>query len=298
MRRRAAAVVGAAALAAAAMTGCGSAATSPPPATLPSGPPASAAPGGQPHWLISASAITMLDNAAGPAVVARYLDGPQTTVIISGAIPPNLAGWHVKFALDTRSLAQIRSDLLGMSRRISMILYDPEHWQFTPAAEQSAPGAAARSAEALVRSAGLQLIIAPATNLAGASAAGGSAANVNAFIQTDDLGKVASSANWVDIQAQGQERNSQRYAAYVKQAVGQIRSANPGAAIYAGLSTNPSGPPVTAAELLADVSMTASEVSGYWLNIPNPGASCPACGLPQPQIGLDVLEHLATGPVT
>lgn len=300
MRRRAAAIAGAAALAAGAMTGCGSTATSRPPATLPATPPASASasPGGQPHWLISASAITMLDDAAGRAVVARYLNGPQTTVIISGAIPPNLASWHVKFALDTRSLAQIRSDLLGMSRRISMILYDPEHWQFTPAAEQSAPGTAARTAETLVRSAGLQLIIAPATNLAEVSAPGGSAANVNAFIQTDDLGKVASSANWVDIQAQGQERNSQRYASYVKQAVSQIRSANPGAVIYAGLSTNPSGPPVTASELLADVSMTSSEVSGYWLNIPNPGASCPACGLPQPQIGLDVLEHLATGPVT
>jgi hypothetical protein len=238
----------------------------------------------------------MLNNAAGPAVVARYLDGPQTTVIISGAIPPSLAGWHVKFALDARSLAQVRADLLGTSRRISMILYDPEHWQFTPITEQSAPGVAARTAQALVRKAGLQLIVAPGTNLAELTVPGATAPS--AFIQTGDLGKIAPSANWVDIQAQGQERNSQRYESYVSQAVSQIRSANPSAVIYAGLSTNPSGPPVTAAELLADVSLTSSQVSGYWLNIPNPGASCPSCGQPQPQIGLDVLERVATGPAS
>lgn len=234
----------------------------------------------------------MLDNAAGPAVVARYLNGPQTTVILSGAIPPDLASWHVKFALDARSLAQVRSDLLGLSRRISMILYDPEHWSFTPIIEQSAPGAAARTAQALVRRAGLQLIVAPATNLAEVTVPGATAPSD--FIQTGDLGKIAPSANWVDIQAQGQERDSQRYASYVSQAVSQIRSANPSAVIYAGLSTNPSGSPVTAAELMADVSLTSSQVSGYWLNIPNQGAACPACGQPQPQIGLDLLERVAT----
>jgi hypothetical protein len=239
----------------------------------------------------------MLDDVAGPAVVARYLAGPQTTVIVNAAIPSGLAGWHVTFAVDTRSLAEIRADLAGsLSPRISMVLYDPEHWQFTPLSEQSAPGPAARTAASLARAAGRQLIVAPATNLAQVTAPGASTAR--AFIQTDDLGKIAPSANWVDIQAQGLERNPQRYASYVSQAVSQIRSANPSAVIYAGLSTNPSGSPVTAAELIADVGLTSADLTGYWLNIPGPGASCPACGLPQPQIGLDVLERLATGPAS
>jgi hypothetical protein len=280
-----------AALLAAGCSATGTTSTSPPPPASTS----SAAPATSEHWLIAASAITALDHAAGQAVVARYLNRPQTTVIVGTTIPPELGGWHVAFAVDTRSLAEIRADLLGgLPPRISMILYDPEHWQFTPLSEQLAPGAAARTAASLARAGGRQLIVAPATNLAQVTAPGASTAS--AFIQTDDLGKMAPSANWVEIQAQGLERDPERYASYVRQAVSQIRSASSAAIIYAGLSTNPSDPPVTAAELIADVRLTSAEVTGYWLNIPGSGTACPACGLPRPQIGLQVLERLASGP--
>jgi hypothetical protein len=277
---------------AALIAGCTSATsptqTTPPPSPQPTGSVSTGT-----HWMLAASGVTLLEQAGGTALVKRYLDGPQTTILTSSTIPANLARWNVTFALDTRSLAEISSGLSGLSSRITMILYDPEDWSYTPLSEQTAVGEATRQAASLAHGAGRELIVAPATNLAQVTDPGVAAAP--AFISSDDLGKVAPSANWVEIQAQGLERNSARYSAYISQAVGQIRAANPNAVIYAGLSTNPSGGPVTAAELLSDVSATSSQVTGYWLNVPVPGAACPACGQPQPQIGLDLLEGLADG---
>lgn len=270
------------------MAGCASTATTGPASPSPS----VRAQATGTRWLIAASAVSKLDDAAGPAVVARYLDGPQTTIITGREIPATLADWHVNFALDTRSLQEIRLGVAGaLSPRISMILYDPEHWSFTPLAQQLAVGPATSTAASIVHGAGRKLIVSPATNLAQVNAPGESTAD--AFIKTNDLEKVAASADWVDIQAQGLERDPGRYAAYISQALRQIRLGNPNAVVYAGLSTNPSGPSVSAAELTEDVRLTSSAVSGYWLNIPSPGTACPQCGQPQPQIAIDLLENLA-----
>jgi hypothetical protein len=285
-----------AALLIAAVAGCTTAHTPPsqgtaPPSSSPSGPVTPVSTGTD--WIMAGSAVSKLEGITSSVTVASYLDGPQTTILTSSTIPSDLSGWHVTFALDTRSLAEIRSGVDdGLTSRISEILYDPEHWSYTPLTEQLNVGASTQQAESLAHAAGRQLIVAPATNLAEAAAAPGESA-ASSFIQTDDLAKVAANANIVEIQAQGLERNSSRYAAYVAQAVGQIRSANPSATIYAGLSTNPSGGPVTAAELVAAVRATSSEVTGYWLNIPSPGSACPACGEPQPQLALDLFQQLA-----
>jgi hypothetical protein len=288
-RALAAVVLGASVL----IAGCGPAATSPPPAT-PQGsaaPSASRLPTGT-DWLIAGSALSQLEALAGPAAVERYLDAPQTTVITGSTIPAGLSGWHVAFAFDTRSLADIRSGIDGgLPSRITDILYDPEHWSYTPLPEELNVGAATAQAASLARAAGRQLIVTPATDLARLVSPGQPAST--AFIKTDDLAKVAASANVVEIQAQGLERNPAQFAAYIAQGAGQVRSGNPSAVIYAGISTNPPGGPVTAAELISAVRLTSSEVSGYWLNIPIPGAACPACGQPQPQIGLELLESLA-----
>jgi len=276
------------------IAGCGSSGTSRPqvPAPVSAGSIAVSPAVTATHWLIAGSAIAKLDGAAGQAVVARYLDGPQTTVITGSSIPSSLDGWHTAFALNTRSLAEIQHGVgNGLPSRISEIVYDPEHWSFTPLTEQSDVGGATAHAASLAHSAGRQLIAAPATDLARPVSPGEPAST--AFLRTDDLAKVAVSANVVEIQAQGLGREPARYAAYVKQAVSQIRSAHPGVAIYAGLSTNATGGPVTAAELLSDVRLTSSEVYGYWLNIPSPGIFCPGCGQPQPRIGLELLQQLA-----
>jgi hypothetical protein len=244
-----------------------------------------------PHWLIAASAILKIDAAGGSAVATRYLDIPQTTIITGRSISGSLDNWRAAFALDTRSLQEIQRAVAShLSKRISMILYDPEHWSFTPRAQQMAVGPSVRQAGTLARQAGRELIATPATNLALSRPDGESAAT--AFLRTNDLVGTASGANWVEIQAQGLERNPSQYAAYIGQAVRQIRQGNPAAVIYAGLSTNPSGPSVDLAELIAAVKLTSHEVSGYWLNVPSQGTACPRCGQPQPQLAIELLESL------
>jgi hypothetical protein len=262
------------------IAGCSTSGTSSPP---PASPPASSAPPTSTHWLIAASAVSKLEAADGTAAVARYLDGPQTTIITPAAIPSGLASWNVTFALGTRSLAEISSGMTGLSSRISEILYDPEDWSFTPLAQQDNVGSATSQAASMAHTAGRKLIVTPATNLAPRGT----------FIQSDDLAKVAASANVVEIQAQGIERDPSNYAAFISQAVSQIRTANSSVTIYAGLSTNPSGATPTVAELVSDVRLTSAEISGYWLNIPSPGTACPKCGSAQPQIGYELLASLA-----
>lgn len=247
------------------------------------------APATGPHWLIAASAILRIDEAGGSAVAARYLNSPRTTIITGRNINVGLENWKAAFVLDTRSLQEIQRAVADpLPSRITMILYDPEHWAFTPVAQQQAVGASVQEAATLAHGAGRELIAAPATNLATSRPDGESAAA--AFLQTDDLAHAASSADWVEIQAQGLERNPGQYAAYIGQAVRQIRQVSKTAVIYAGLSTNPSGPQVDLAELSADVKLTSGEVSGYWLNVPTQGTACPRCGQPQPQLAIELLE--------
>jgi hypothetical protein len=61
--------------------------------------------------------------------------------------------------------------------------------------------------------------------------------------------------------------------------------------VLAGLSTNPRGPKITLAELVAVVNATRHFVNGYWLNIPIPGPSCPHCDAPQPDLANQLLAH-------
>ena len=243
----------------------------------------------RPDWMIAASAIRRIDAAGGATIVARYLNNPQTTIITGRNISPILRPWRVSFAFDARSLKAIRVALnAGLSARITRILYDPEHWIFTPRSQQVNVGASVREAAALAHGSNRQLIAAPATDLAKARTSGGSVAT--SFLRSNDLGQTAASADWVEIQAQGLERIPTKYAVYIKKAVRQIRGISQSVVIYAGLSTNPSGPMVTISELIADIRLTSHDVSGYWLNVPIQGNACPRCGAPRPELAIDLLE--------
>ncbi len=244
-----------------------------------------------PRWLIATSALAKLQSVAGIGFVTRYLDTPQTTIIVGEAGAGAFSAWHTSFALDVRSVQQLRTALSqGLPPRVTEVLYDPEHWSFTPAAEQDDVGLATQQAAQLARHAGLRLIVAPATNLADVLAPGQPVAS--AFLGSRLLSQVAVSADSVEIQAQGLESRPAQYAAFVRAAAGEVRGANPDAVLYAGLSSNPSGQAVRASQLEADISATAGEVAGYWLNVPSQGLSCPRCGTARPQVILTLLEDL------
>jgi hypothetical protein len=62
--------------------------------------------------------------------------------------------------------------------------------------------------------------------------------------------------------------------------------------VLAGLSTNPPGAPVDSQHLTAAIRATRFMVDGYWLNIPGPGARCPTCNAPRPDIAIRTLRAL------
>jgi hypothetical protein len=91
---------------------------------------------------------------------------------------------------------------------------------------------------------------------------------------------------------QQSERDPQTYLSVVSKAVRLIRSIDPSVPIIAGLSANPRGTPVTAAELTADMTIVAGLVNGFWLNVPAPGVGCPACHAPNPALLQQALADL------
>ncbi|QIS11288.1 hypothetical protein [Nocardia arthritidis] len=102
----------------------------------------------------------------------------------------------------------------------------------------------------------------------------------------------AASADVIDIQAQGSEADTAKFADFVRQAAAQARQRNPRVVVLAGLSTNPSGQRVTTDQLQQAVAATRSFVDGYWLDIPAVGTACPRCGTPQPEVAVPLRELL------
>jgi len=94
---------------------------------------------------------------------------------------------------------------------------------------------------------------------------------------------------------QQSERDPARYARLVADDVALVQSVAPGRPVLAGLSANPAGPPVTAAEIAADIRLTRSLVAGYWLNVPSPGVGCPHCHEPDPALLAEALLEAARG---
>jgi len=171
------------------------------------------------------------------------------------------------------------------------VLYDPEAWSYTPAAEQQDPVAAATEAAAAAHARGLRFIVAPALNLSTVLAPGNGSRG-QTFLQLGLIGKLAKVADIVELQAQSLERDTDAYASFVSAATEQAAEAHPGVTVLAGLSTNPPGAPVSTQGLLAAVAATRSVVDGYWLNIPGQGPRCPTCNASRPDIAIQTLQQL------
>jgi hypothetical protein len=170
------------------------------------------------------------------------------------------------------------------------ILYDPEVWAYTPAAEQKDPVQAAGEAAGLARSRGLGFIVAPAMNLTTVLDPRSTAARWQTFLGLHIIGSMARAAGTVELQAQSLERDPVAYAAFVRDAAAQARVANPNVTVLAGLSTNPPGAAVDSQQLTAAIQASRADVDGYWLNIPGSGPRCPTCRTGQPELGAAVLS--------
>lgn len=192
------------------------------------------------------------------------------------------------------SVSELRSALEDNSlpAGTGAVLYDPEAWSYTPAAEQRNPVQAATQAAALAHAHGLKIIVAPSLNLTTVLDPGSSAPRWQTFLDLRLAGPMAKIADTVELQAQSLERDPAIYKTFVHAAAAQARADNPNVTVLAGLSTNPPGAAVNSQQLTDAIVASRPNVDGYWLNIPGQGPRCPTCNAPRPDIGVAVLSSV------
>jgi hypothetical protein len=248
---------------------------------------------GQPAWLLTRPALSKV--TADPGVRTGLGRARVYQLLQPGQRP--LGGFATVPVVTFTAVADL---VRAVTQRqlppgTGAVLYDPEAWSLTPAAEQRNPGQAAQQAAAAAHAHGLQLIVAPALNLV--TVRGRSPApRWQQFLSLRIAAAVAAHADIVELQAQSLERDTAGYASFVRQAAAQVTTANPRATVLAGLSTNPPGAAVSSQQLTAAIQATRGTVGGYWLNIPGQGPKCPTCNASNPQTGIQVLRAaLPTG---
>jgi len=243
------------------------------------------------HWILAGPAIRVL---AENASTSRILDGTRPFVAKgrNTVIPP---AWNAISYASFKSVGALkralRDETLGDVRGV---MYDNEKWALTPPEEQQNPARYTKLAADLAHSRGLLFLAAPAVDLVNVLAPGNGAQNgrYDAYLSLG-LAAAARHAEVFDIQAQSAERNTVRYAEFVRRSAAQARQANPSVLVFAGVSTNPSGQSVTADDLLRAIAATRGTVDGYWLNVPRPGIHCPDCTEFRPDIAIEVLLSLS-----
>lgn len=238
--------------------------------------------------MINSAALTQIAGLPG---VRTALDKPSTYVIVRRDLRGLPAGWHVTPVLSFTSYAAMSDAVRAgtVPESVKTLLYDDERWSFTPVAEQKDPAKYLDLAGALARAHGFTLIAAPAVDLA-AVAAPGSGGAYPRMLASGIYAAAARSASVVDVQAQGSIAATGTYAGFVRSAAAQARAANPAVVVLAGVSTNPAGAAIRIDQLLSAVAQTHADVSGYWLNIPQPGPYCPRCASPKPGLAAQLLN--------
>jgi hypothetical protein len=243
------------------------------------------------RWLLAGPGIAAI--AADPDA-SRLLDKTQPFVAMgrNTALP---SGWNAVPYVSFKSVAAIEAALEGgqLGPQVQGIMYDNERWPFTPVAEQRNPARYEKVAADLGHRNGLLFLAAPAVDLVGVLAPNRGGNRYEIYLALGIAADAARYADIFDIQAQGAERDTRLYANFVREAAAQARQSNPKVLVLAGVSTNPNGQRVTAADILRAVAATRDIVDGYWLNIPRPGIHCPRCNDFRPDIAIEVLRRLA-----
>ena len=241
-------------------------------------------------WLLTRSALAQL--LADPTVRAELQAAKVYEILQPGQ--QALAGFAAEPVVTFASAAALEDAVTGgqIPAGTYGVLYDPEAWSFTPAAEQRDPVLAATAAAAVAHGHGLRLIVTPALNLTAVLQPGSIQPRWRQFLDLNLVGNLARVADIIELQAQSLERDPGTYAGFVTAAAAQASAANPAVTVLAGLSTNPPGAPVSSQYLTAAIQATRSVVAGYWLNIPGQGPRCPTCNAPRPDIAIQTLQAL------
>jgi hypothetical protein len=221
-------------------------------------------------WLIGYRELRALSGIA-PGVVRRAIKA-QTLFVLG---PPHQSSRTGQAVAVFKSYALFSRELSTIPPATHWVLYDNEHWAQTPVTEQRHPVRYETLFANLAHRHGFRVILTPGQDLAKVRTGHGSRqVSGNAVWQRYLAMRLpavsARLADIYEIQAQADElpqfRAAGTYLRVVRAAAGQARAANPGAVIFAGISTNR----VTSApEMFHDFMAARKLVAGYWLNIPH-----------------------------
>jgi hypothetical protein len=252
------------------------------------------------QWIVSRAALDQM-SALNPSLTTATFNTNQTSV--TGGLP---SGWANPARLriykvygNDKTDGSFVSDVVNgviTPAQYPVVLYDLENWSFAVAAEKQNPPLYMQRFSDFAHANGFMTIMAPGTDVVRAV---GSIASCQSgqtswqcFLSNGFAAAAARYSGRYSIQSQASELVPATYLEYVSRASLQARAANPKVVITAGLSTKPPAGTPTADTLDQDAQQVRSYVSGFWLNIPVPGPSCPTCGSPRPDLGVQLIQWL------
>jgi hypothetical protein len=183
-------------------------------------------------WILAGDDLAML-RRSNPGLARRFFDNPRTFVIGTEADQNSVpTGYQSVPTVLYSSLATLTRDLDAgnIDRSVDALVYDPEHWAKTPAAEQMAPIQAMNQFVALARSHGYTPIAAPGRDLVlndRATCHKSAGQLVDQAYLHCQLPKAASNATLVVIQAAPEEDSVPAIRQLLHGVVAQLRGSQP-----------------------------------------------------------------------
>lgn len=170
------------------------------------------------------------------------------------------------------------------------VLFDDEDWAATPVADQVNIGEATHRLAVAAHAHGLMLIDAPSFDIEKTRVPNGTKPLWQEFLDQGIPGTLAKAgADVIEAQTQpfeprGTSTATATFTTILRGFQAQITAAGSTAALWGGISSNPPGTAPTVTSLEAALRAGAPLVSGWWVNVPGSGTSCPKCGPADPQM--------------
>lgn len=223
--------------------------------------------------LVVPAALLRAIMARNHRLAATFSD--RVTYVTAADAPPppvhGLAGTVVPTRI-YRSYAELARDLAAgaVPAAVRAVMYDPEKWAATPAAEQRAPRAFMTRFSRLARRYGLLPILAPARDLLlvpGGSCVKRTGENLNQAYLRCGLATAVRGAGALVVQSQANQFDVAAFRRFVAAVTAQARAVNPGIAVLAQLATAPLGQPASVPQLLGAARSVAGIADGLSINV-------------------------------
>jgi hypothetical protein len=257
-------------------------------------------------WMISRSAINLIDNNQGTDTLTTHAFDSSSTdemgTAPKGAVGQPTATYYAYGPASSSSSLLYAVQHGTVPAGTTYVVYDNEDWSMTPANEQANPGLSMADFVTTAHHYGYKAILAPAVDLeTDMPCYKKSDSAWNNYLTDCDLPKLVADAHpdVYEIQAQRYEGNTTAdtdcgcYRWFVDQSAKTAASIVSGLDIRAGLASNQDGSIATGQQLYTDTVNTSGSVDGYWLNVPVQSSACPKCAVSgDPQVAAQYLELL------